>query len=372
MNNAAIQKDFSRNIWCILGLGFDAVNQTNTIDEIIASISENRRCNVVTPNLNFLSTALQDTSFKDAVLNSDLSLADGMPLIWVAKLLKIPLTERVSGSNLMESLFNREPSKPIKVFFFGGEAGVGERASKQVNQSNAGLVASGNLCPGFGTVDEMSSDEIIDEINSYDIDFLIVSLGAKKGLAWIEHNKERLNAAVICHLGAVINFFAGTVVRAPVGLQRFGLEWLWRIYQEPALWKRYFFDGLTFFKLLLFYVAPYALYLRVNKVQFQRIEPVEVQLEEYQQANKDVLIINGNCTGYTINPLRKLFCNAVVKQHNVVLDLAHVPVFDGAFIGLCLILRKQLNAYHGNLSFRNVSSRNRLVLIWNLGGFLLE
>ncbi len=180
----------------------------------------------------------------------------------MARLLQIPLPERVAGSNLMEVLFAEKNGSPIRVYFFGGEPGTGERACQVINQANAGLRAVGHYCPGFGAIEAMSSDDIIDEINRHEIDFLIVALGARKGQAWIEKNRHRLKAPAISHLGAVVNFFAGTVKRAPVWMQRVGLEWLWRILEEPSLWKRYFFDGLRFAKLLLANVIPYAIWIR--------------------------------------------------------------------------------------------------------------
>jgi len=102
------------------------------------------------------------------------------------------------------------------------------------------LIGVGSMDPGFGTVESMSTDETLAEINRHNIDVIIVSLGAGKGQAWIEANRHKLNAPIISHLGAVINFFAGTVHRAPQWVQKQGLEWCWRILQEPSLWKRLF------------------------------------------------------------------------------------------------------------------------------------
>jgi len=101
----------------------------------------------------------------------------------------------------------------------------------------------GAIEPGFGTVEQMSQDHIIEEVNASEADFLAVSLGAKKGQLWLHRNYHRLTIPVRSHLGAVINFQAGTVKRAPPRLRAWGLERLWRIKEEPHLWRRYAHDG---------------------------------------------------------------------------------------------------------------------------------
>src|SRR5207244_10946213 len=101
----------------------------------------------------------------------------------------------------------------------------------------------GVLDPGFGSVEEMSRDHIIDKVNAGAADFLAVSLGAKKGQLWLHRNHQRLTIPVRAHLGVTVNFQAGTVKRAPLRLRAWGLEWLWRIKEEPHLWRRYAHDG---------------------------------------------------------------------------------------------------------------------------------
>lgn len=256
------EKSMDRNVWCICGLPFDAVNMSEAISSIHSSVQDSKPCFISTPNLNFLIESQKDKSFRQSVINSDLSVVDGKPLVWIAQLLKIPVYERVAGSDLVEQLIESKGNDTIiKVFFFGGEDGVGKIACEKLNVKNSGLNCVGFLNPGFGSIDAMSSEEIIEQINQSGADFIIVSLGAKKGQEWIEKNRKKLKAPVISHLGAVVNFLAGTVNRAPKLLQKIGMEWLWRIKEEPSLWKRYFYDGLSFIKLLMFRVTP--LYLMI-------------------------------------------------------------------------------------------------------------
>ncbi|WP_442498888.1 WecB/TagA/CpsF family glycosyltransferase [Methylobacter sp. sgz302048] len=360
---------FYRQSWCLCGLPFDAVNASSAISVLKLAIKEDRPFFLSTPNLNFLIAAQTDKAFQESVINSDLSVADGMPLIWMSRLLNIPIPERVAGSDLIEALFAEKNTPPIRVFFFGGEPGVGEKACQIINQANAGLQAVGHYCPGFGSIEGMSTSDIIDEINRHEIDFLIVSLGAKKGQAWIERNRHQLKAPVISHLGAVINFFAGTVKRAPVWMQRVGLEWLWRILEEPLLWKRYFFDGLRFAKLLSNNVIPYAIWIRLNQRKLNESKPVVINTEEDGHTIKIYLI--GTCIDKTIAALRPVFKACVSKKKNVTIDLQAVPTIDGAFLGLCLLLYKHLNQQECQLNFQNINQQNIRIFKWNSAQYLI-
>ncbi|CAG7857834.1 partial N-acetylglucosaminyldiphosphoundecaprenol N-acetyl-beta-D-mannosaminyltransferase, partial [biofilm metagenome] len=335
-------KDFSRNVWCLLGLPFDAIDLNQSMAEILSAINDNRSCFLSTPNLNFLCASQTEAAFRESVINSDLSIADGFPIVVVAKLLGIPLPERVAGSDLIDHLYRHNTDKPVKVFFFGGAPGVGELACKAINQQSAGLQAVGYFAPGFGSIEEMGSPDIIANINQHQADFLIVALGAQKGQAWIENNKDKINAPVISHLGAVINFFAGTVARAPTLAQRFGLEWLWRIYQEPALWRRYYNDGLKFMKLFICNVLPYWYWLTFKRGKINEQPLSIIQIQKSNKVNQ--LIFSGSCTIQNYQELTSALKKAASVRCNTVIDLTKVTVIDSAFLGLCLVLYKHLKA----------------------------
>ena len=257
--------DFDRQVVCIAGLPFDAVDMAGAVARVRDAAACRERCFLSTPNLNFLIGCLSDAAFRDSVIHSDLSVADGMPLVWMARLLGIPIPERVAGSGIFEALWHEKPDgKPLSVFFFGGPDGVAEQACGVLNTGPSGLGCAGYECPGFGSIEQMSGEETIARINTSGADFLVVALGARKGQAWIEHNLDKIAAPLISHLGAVVNFVAGTVSRAPRWMQHTGLEWLWRIKEEPALWKRYWLDGKALILLLLTRVLPYALWRRMH------------------------------------------------------------------------------------------------------------
>jgi len=365
----AIEKDFSRNIWCLFGLPFDAISLDQAAAEILSAANENERCFLSTPNLNFVCAAQTDIAFRESLINSDLTIVDGWPIVWVAKLLDIPLTERVAGSDLIDYLYRRDTTVPLKIFFFGGEPGVGELASRTINQKPSGLVSVGHYTPGFGSVDDMSTPDIIETINQHDVEFLIVSLGAKKGQAWIEKNRLQLKTPVISHLGAVINFFAGTVKRAPVWMQRFGFEWFWRIMQEPAIWKRYFFDGLQFLKLLIFNVFPYALWKRLNNHLVS--DPASLNTQVIEGDNIISLKLTGACTYQTTSILRPIFKDIALKKKDITVDLQAVTILDSAFLGLCLVLRKATKQSSCHLKLININKTNARIIQWSGANYLI-
>ena len=363
--------DFDRNIWCLLGLPFDAIDMQRVTESVRCSAIEKHSCFISTPNLNFLIASQSDPDFRRSVINSELSIADGMPLVWVARWLGIPLPERVTGSGMIEMLRKDDTSswKEISVFFFGGEKGIAEQACQVINQEQGGLACTGFYSPGFGSVSDMSDSTIIETINDSNADFIIVSLGAKKGQAWIEQNRGKLSAPVISHLGAVVNFVAGNVQRAPVWMQKAGLEWIWRILEEPKLWQRYFSDGARFLALIVRRVLPYAVWRYANKDKLNTNHPVTFDVN--YPTGLIIISLHGNCVHQSIAPLREIFRLELEKSVSIRLDLSDVPVVDGAFLGLCLVLRKHLGKKGLVLEFVGLNRAVRRLFLWNCVDYLL-
>lgn len=330
-----IRTDFQRPVYCILGLPFDAITMEQATAKIIAAARSKQRCFFSTPNLNFAVASLDGGEFRDSVIRSDLSVADGMPLVWIARLLGLPVTERVAGSSLFETLRNR-PGKVLLVYFFGGPDGVAEIAAGKLNASASGLICVGYKSPGFASVAEMSSDAVINAINDSKADFLVVALGAKKGQAWIEHNLARLNIPVVSHLGAVVNFVAGTVQRAPTWVAQLGAEWLWRIKEEPTLWKRYFNDGLTLLKLMALHVIPCAIAMRFHKRDSNAVANARVSLAV--QGSNCTITASGAWEESNLQFLREVFTSATATPFHIQLDFSEVTQIDSACIALLMLL----------------------------------
>lgn len=324
--------DFQREVVCLLGLPLDTVDLAGAVEAVRNAALANRPCSVVTPNLNFVVGARDDGAFRDSVARADLSLPDGMPLVWVARLLGLPLRERVAGSNLFEAL-RRHPGPPLTVFFFGGPDGVAQAACERLNAGSRGLRCVGFDSPGFGSIAEISGAERIARINASGAQFLVASLGAKKGQAWLEHNRAQLAPPVRCHLGAVVNFVAGTVRRAPPLMQRLGLEWLWRIAEEPALWRRYAGDGIALLRLLFTHVLPLALLRRPGAEAL-----ASAALVVHTAGGTCTLRLSGAWARSNLQPLRSALAQAAAAGvTRLVCVLREVSHIDSAFIGLLML-----------------------------------
>jgi N-acetylglucosaminyldiphosphoundecaprenol N-acetyl-beta-D-mannosaminyltransferase len=274
--------DFERNVHCLLGLPFDAVDLSHSEALLREAIATRTRCFLSTPNLNFLIACQRDAAFRLSVINSNLVVADGMPIVWLARLLRIPIRQRVAGSTLFEKLCVNASGPKIRTYFFGGQEGVAKGANLRMNAQDWAMRSVGHTFPGFGSVEAMSAPAIIASINASEADFLVVSLGARKGQAWIQHNLAVLNAPVISHLGAVVNFVAGSIRRAPAAFQMLGLEWLWRIKEEPQLWRRYWEDGLGALRLLVDRVLPGLIntFFAQRKPSMEQLQTIHVAMTD--------------------------------------------------------------------------------------------
>lgn len=244
MTNLIQKVNIKRNRYKLFGLPVDNTTLEETKDLLRGGHSEKNPIVLSTININWVAEAHRDKYFQQSILDSDIAVLDGKPLLWFAKLKRLPFTETVPGSTLVEALLLEQSVKQVKIFLLGGEDGVAERAMKKVNRAALGIRIVGAVKAGFGSVEEMSGERLISQINEAKPDLLLIALGAKKGMAWITRNRASLsNVKVVSHLGATINYLAGTVKRAPKWMQYCGLEWLWRIVQEPKLFHRYYSDA---------------------------------------------------------------------------------------------------------------------------------
>jgi N-acetylglucosaminyldiphosphoundecaprenol N-acetyl-beta-D-mannosaminyltransferase len=355
-----------RRVFCLVGLPFDALSMEET-ERLIRQGAASRQTRILsTPNLNWVATASRDRAFRDSVLASDCSVVDGMPLVWLARLLGLPCRERVSGSDLMERL--HASTHPLRVYFFGGLGDVADRAVRALRHRPSGLIPAGSCNPGKGSVMDMSTTVIIDDINQASPDFLVVSLGALKGQAWIMHNRSALQVPWVSHLGAVVNFFAGEVRRAPAWVAASGLEWLWRIYQEPALWRRYAADAVTVLKLLLFRLLPY-LVLQWFARPHEHL-PAEHSIETLSDGAYR-LHLRGDWRDERALSLGALMAHALESARRVEVDLSGVTHLANGAVAQLMVARGRAQVLGLHLSFEAGSRRAVRILKLNCAEYLL-
>ncbi len=355
--------DFDREVYCLGGLPFDAVSEAHALSILKTAARNKTHCFLSTPNLNFLIAARSDAAFRDSVIHSDLVVADGMPLVWMAKLLRTPICVRVAGSSLFEALRAQDAANPMSVYFFGGPDGVAEIAAQKMNQTKAGIICVGYQSPGFVSVEEMSGATRIAQINASNADFLVVSLGAKKGQEWIVKNLHSLNIPIISHLGAVVNFEADKLKRAPIFWQNIGLEWLWRIKEEPGLWRRYWHDGLGLLELLVTDIIPYTVWLTFQQKYLKNFRNNNIYFECAGSTCR--LVILGVMLDPVSPEIRSIMRQVSLKNADVELDLTNAEYLSPGFLGLLLLLKKRLDKQTVKLKIVGAQPKMKRLLKWN-------
>lgn len=362
--------DLTREVYCILGVPIDAIGVTAAVECIWAAAGRSAPFLLSTPNLNFLVISQENPEFRESLLLSDLSPADGVPVIWIARLLGIPLTGRTAGSDIFDALKSTRAPHKLTVFFFGGAEGVAEAAGRALNAQASGLQYVGSIFPGYGSIDAMSGDEILNRINATHADVLIAALGAQKGQLWLLRNHHRLRIPVRAHLGAALNFQAGTVKRAPPSMRKLGLEWLWRIKEEPQLWRRYFHDGIVFMRLLVFRVIPLALCGRL--LRLRGLEKQDLGVWRVDNDQSITLALRGPAVSRHVDQAIASFGSALITKKPIILDLTDTCVLDARFLGLLLMLRKSLKGQGLALNLVGVSRRLKRLLRLHGAEFLLS
>jgi len=333
--------DLGRDVHALLGLVFDRIDLAGAAKHVERCVSTRRRCFLSTPNVNFVAAAAHEREFRGSVLRSDLSLADGFPIVLAARWMGIGLPGRVAGADLFERLQSAGRSAqrpPIKLFLFGGPPGAGAQAATQLARQAQGFECVGHDEGGFGDIGAMSSEATIARINASGADFVLVALGAKKGQAWIERNRSRLQAPVISHLGAVINFAAQSIERAPVWMRRAGLEWAWRIVQEPQLWRRYWNDGRMFVGTLFTRLLPWS-----ARRWLRRLPPGANQVPQFSVTRLDrnhaAILLSGDWRhGADQRALRQATASLLRTGGSVEFDLSAAPAIDSALLGLMALV----------------------------------
>ena len=341
-SNERAARDLARDVHCVFGIPIDVIDFSSASRRLTEAAHHRRPYLFSTPNLNFLVNARRDVDFRTSLLLSDLCPADGMVVVWLARLLGIPLKERVAGADVFQSLRADQSARtPLRVFLMGGDAGIADKLSADLNASEGGLKCVGALNPGYGDIEEMSRAEVISQINACDVDLLAVSLGAKKGQAWLLRNHDALQAAVRVHLGATFNFETGAVKRAPLFIRRLGLEWLWRSVHEPRVRGRYAKDGLILLWLLVTQCLPLAVVNRCARKSNQGLT-----ISASAAPGQTILKLAGVALARDCELLREAFEKASRGAGQVILELSELRFADSRVLGLVLMLRKRLSTSH--------------------------
>ncbi len=213
----------------ILGVNISNVTMNEGLDKIWGFCKEDGNHVVFTPNPEFVYRAYHDPQFREKLNSADITLPDGIGLIYASKIIGTPLKERVPGFETCCHIIHEAPTRNASIFILGGKPGIAELAKANIERDNPGLRVVG-VNDGYFKDDE----EIIEKINSLSPDFLLVCTGCPRQEEWIYKYKDRLNVKVTIGAGGTVDVLSGTVKRAPAFFCRFGLEWFYRLITQPS------------------------------------------------------------------------------------------------------------------------------------------
>ena len=343
----------------ILGIPVDNLDLDEAVDRIFSMVDaygeDGVPRQVATVNVDFVVNTLtwhpgriRHPELIDILRRADLVTADGMPIVWMSRLIGNPLKERVTGADLVPRLAEEAARRKKSIYFLGGRGDVGRRAADILASRYPGLKIAGVDSP-FVHVDgrelewaEEVDVPIIERINRSGADILLIAFGNPKQEVWFDRNRNRLKVPVSIGIGGTYEFIVGSVARAPQWLQKTGFEWVFRITQEPRrLWKRYF---VGFFKFGLM-VAPTILYYRYqrlvnrlgNRKDLSGRQQPEVSLISNQSLIRVVKLPDRFDAAF-LDGAKKDIEAMLERISNTVLDFSRTSFIDSAGMGFIIKL----------------------------------
>jgi len=237
----------------VLGVRVDAVQIPDVVSRMEEWIKRRDACRyIAVTDMHSLMQAQHAESFKRILLDADLVVPDGFPLVWLGRRKGIALRRRVYGPELMERFCEESTAQGYRHFFYGGAQGVAEDLSIRLTARFPALQIAGTYCPPFRPLTQQEDEQVVSMINGVRADVVWVGLGAPKQERWMSEHQRRLNAPVLVGVGAAFDFHTGRIAQAPLWMREHGLEWLFRLSREPGrLWRRYLIYGTQFVALVL-------------------------------------------------------------------------------------------------------------------------
>lgn len=316
----------------MLGVPFDNVTTSQAIDLIEYMVASRRPHYLATANVDFTVQALRDPELRRILVEAHLVVCDGMPLVWASKWLGNPLPERIAGSDLVPLLLQISERKGYRVFFLGGREDISQRAVDNALAKHPNLQVAGVYSPPFAPLEKMDHDGICQKIRESQADLLFVSFGCPKQEKWIAKNYRECGAAVAVGVGATIDFLAGAVARAPRWMQASGLEWIFRLLQEPRRLFRRYAEGLFVFGAA---ILRQAWQLRASAVKEDDLAPAQPL-----EVTPRVVRLPQRLDAVEVRDQEATWQFLLEEQRDIYLDATSVEFVDSTGVGLLVRLRK--------------------------------
>jgi len=338
----------------VLGLPLDSLTADGAIDAIEGLILSGGTHQIATANLDFWLNSLSDRHLHRIIAGCSLVLADGMPLVWVSKLLACPLPQRVTGVDLVPRLAALSVSKGYGIFLLGGKGDVAERAKALLEEKFPGVRIVGTYAPSEEEIEQLDQREILDRIQAAKPEILLVALGNPKQEKWIWMHRKRMGVPVAMGVGGSFEILVGDVRRAPEWIQRCGLEWAMRFVQEPGrLGPRYLRDFLGLARKL-------PMTLLAGWVQRPYLGASHATTVTTPQVMH--VYAHGKLSGEIASALLEAASASVAGSLVMVVHLTAVRQITAAGLGTLMDVRRQLLDAGLTLSLAGLGFRHRFLL----------
>ena len=242
----------SSHLW-LFGVPLARLSLAEVVDRLELRLHLGGQAIVATPDTTAVMRAGREPKLKEAYQRSDLVTADGIGLVWASRFLGAPLPERVTGIDMIEELCRRAARRGYRVFLLGARPGVAEEAKMRLEERFPGIRIVGTHHGYF-----KDDGKIIELINTSEPDILLVGLGVPRQELWMLENRDRLKAILLIGVGGALDVWSGRLPRAPLRLQRLGLEWFYRLLRQPWRARRALTIPLFLLKVLLLDLQGFA------------------------------------------------------------------------------------------------------------------
>ncbi len=318
----------------VLGVPFHNVTMDETVSLIEEQIREGGFHQVATANVDFLKNAMEDEELRDILCSCDMVVPDGMPIVWMSRLLGTPLKERVSGIDLVERLADLSARRGYGIYLLGASEAHAQRAARVIKQRYPEARIVGRHSPAPQPIDQMDHEDILQRIEEARPDILLVAFGNPKQERWLAMHRDRLKVPVCIGVGGTLDFLSGSILRAPRWMQRYGLEWLHRTLQEPRrLAARYLTDAICLLRHLPGYLAATAA---------QPKSSVNHSIVVQQVGNTKLISMIGDLTGAALDEFNSCSGDACREGMNIVLDMSQTGYVGPESLGSLIHLESRM------------------------------
>ncbi len=219
----------------ILGITLDKVDYEMALGKVEYFLKTEGNKTIVTPNAEIIMQAQSNQKLKNAINNSDMCFPDGIGVVIASKIIGNPLKGRTAGFDLMVKILQKVNQNGMSIYLLGGKPNVAEIAAKKISVMYPKIHISGTHDGYFAQSEE---ENVVDEINKSGADVVFVAMGAPKQEIFMANQRQNINCKLMMGVGGSLDVISGNTRRAPVFMQKVGLEWLYRLILEPTRIKR--------------------------------------------------------------------------------------------------------------------------------------